>query len=97
MGCVEAAFFLMNYNLSNTIVLTDMISIPITLEQLITAVQQLQPNEREQIANALVQAGLRSDLTALIQELYAQPPVDDITDDDIMAEIKAVRQQSQQA
>jgi hypothetical protein len=72
-----------------------MISIPITLEQLITAVQQLSPQEREQIATALVQTGLRSDLTDLIQELYAQPPENDVTDDEIMAEIKAVRQQSQ--
>ncbi|MBR8836352.1 MAG: hypothetical protein DSM106950_20605 [Stigonema ocellatum SAG 48.90 = DSM 106950] len=70
---------------------TDMVSIPITLEQLITAVQQLQPDE------PLVQVDLPSDLTALIQELYVQPPVDDITDDNIMAEIKAVRQQSHQA
>lgn len=74
-----------------------MVSIPITLEQLITAVQQLPAGERAQIAAALVQAGLRSDLTALIQELYAQPPVDNITDNDIMAEIRAVHQQSQQA
>jgi hypothetical protein len=74
---------------------TDMVSIPITLEQLITAVQQLQPDERAKVARALIQLDLRSDLTALIQELYAEPPVDDITDDDIMAEIKAVRQQSQ--
>ena len=73
---------------------TDMVSIPITLEQLIMAVQQLPPDERAQVARALVQVDLRSDLTALIQELYAQSPVDDITDDDIMAEIKAVRQQS---
>lgn len=71
-----------------------MVSIPITLEQLIIAVQQLQPDDRAQLAHALIQAGLRSDLTALIQELYAQPPVDDITDDEIMAEIQAVRQQS---
>lgn len=71
-----------------------MVSISISVEQLITAVQQLQPDEQAQVASALVQAGLRSDLTALIQELYAQSPVDDITDDDIMAEIKAVRQQS---
>ena len=70
-----------------------MLSIPITLEQLIIAVQQLQPDERARLASALIQAGLRSDLTALIQELYAQPPVDDITDDDIMAEIQAARQQ----
>lgn len=72
---------------------TAMLSIPVTLEQLIIAVQQLQPDERAQLANALIQAGLRSDLTALIQELYTQPPVDDITDDDIMAEIQAARQQ----
>lgn len=73
-----------------------MVSIPVSLEQLITAVLQLQPDERAQVARALIQADLRSDLTALIQELYAEPPIDEITDDDIMAEIKAVRQQSQQ-
>lgn len=71
-----------------------MISVPITLEQLITAVQQLQPNERAQVVKALVQIELRSDLAALIQELYAQAPVEDITDDDIMTETKAVRQHS---
>jgi hypothetical protein len=74
-----------------------MVSIPITLEQLITVVQQLPLGERTQVATALVQMGLRSDLIALIHELYTQPPVEDITDDDIMAEIKAVRQQSPQA
>jgi hypothetical protein len=73
-----------------------MVSIPITLEQLITVIQQLPPDERTQVATALVQVGLRSDLSALIHELYAQPPVEDITDDDIMAEIKTVRQQSPQ-
>lgn len=73
-----------------------MVSIPITLEQLIAAVQQLQPDERAQVARALIQVDLRSDLKALIQELYAQLPADDITDNDIMVEIKAVRQQSQQ-
>ncbi|MDZ8029319.1 MAG: hypothetical protein RMY36_032215 [Nostoc sp. SerVER01] len=75
---------------------TDMVSIPITVEQLIMAVQQLQPDERAKVARALIQLDLHSDLTALIQELYAEPPVDEITDDDIMAEIQAVRQQSQQ-
>jgi hypothetical protein len=76
---------------------SDMVSIPITLEQLIIAVQQLQPNEQAQIAKALIEVRLSSDLSALIQEFYAQPPVDDLTDDDIMTEIKAVRQQSRQA
>jgi hypothetical protein len=63
--------------------------------ELITAVQQLSPHEREQIATTLVQTGLRSGLTDLIQELYAQTPDNDVADDEIMAEIGIVRQQSQ--
>jgi hypothetical protein len=80
--------------IKSEITFISMISIPITLEQLITAVQHLSPQEREQVATALVQTGLRSDLTALIQELYAQSPDADVTDDEIMAEVRAVRQQS---
>lgn len=71
-----------------------MVSIPITLDQLITAIQQLQPEERAQVARALVEVDLRSDLAALVQELYAAPSVEDITNDDIHAEIQAVRQNS---
>lgn len=74
-----------------------MISVPITLEQLITAVKQLSPDERAEVASALIEEELHSDLTALLQELYAQPPVDEITDDDIMAEIQAVRQEPRQS
>ncbi|MFM6004915.1 MAG: hypothetical protein ACKPB7_16865 [Sphaerospermopsis kisseleviana] len=70
-----------------------MISVPITLEQLIAVVQQLQPAERAIVAQELIKVDLAADLKALIQELYNQPPIDDITDNDIMAEIKAVRQQ----
>lgn len=69
-----------------------MISVPITLEQLITALQRLQPEERTQVAKALVQMELSSELTALIKELYADPPADDVSDEDIMTEIRAVRQ-----
>ncbi|NJL49041.1 MAG: hypothetical protein HC929_18250 [Leptolyngbyaceae cyanobacterium SM2_5_2] len=74
-----------------------MISVPITLEQLIQVVRQLEPEERAQVASALIELNLRSDLATLLAELYAQPPADDVTDDDIMAEIKAVRQQPRQA
>jgi len=62
------------------------------LEQLITIVQQLQPCDRAQVAKALIQVELQSDLTALITELYSQNSVDEITDSDIMQEITAVRQ-----
>jgi hypothetical protein len=70
-----------------------MIAVPITLEQLIQAVQQLQPEERAQVAHALLELDLRADLTTMLEELYAQPPADEVTDDAIMAEIQAVRQQ----
>jgi ABC-type phosphate/phosphonate transport system substrate-binding protein len=69
-----------------------MIRIPITLEQLISVIQQLQPSERTKIAKALIEVELQSDLKALITELYNQDPVDEVTDKDIMQEIQAVRQ-----
>jgi hypothetical protein len=71
-----------------------MISIPITLDQIIVAIKQLQPADQAQVAQVLCQTGLRSNLAVLIQELYTQSPDDDMTDDEIMAEIKAVRQQA---
>lgn len=69
-----------------------MITIPITLEQLISVIQQLQPSERTKIAKALIEVELQSDLKALITELYNQDPVDEVTDNDIMQESQAVRQ-----
>ncbi|MEL7142473.1 MAG: hypothetical protein AAGM27_04130 [Cyanobacteria bacterium J06554_3] len=69
-----------------------MISVPITLEQLIQAIRKLQPEEREQVARALVQSELTSDLADLLQSLYSQSPADDISDADIMTEVRAVRQ-----
>ncbi|WP_425217998.1 hypothetical protein [Tumidithrix helvetica] len=49
------------------------IQLPITLEQLIATLQQLQPSDRAQVAKALIQIELKSDLTALLEELYKQP------------------------
>jgi hypothetical protein len=69
-----------------------MITIPITLEQLISVIEQLQPSERTKIAKALIEVELQSDLKALIKELYNQDPVDEVADNDIMQEVQAVRQ-----
>jgi hypothetical protein len=68
-----------------------MIALPITLEQLIATIKQLQPSDRSQVAQALIQLELQSDLKGLIEELYSQTPVDKITDSDIMREVNAVR------
>ena len=69
-----------------------MITIPITLEQLISVIEQLQPSDRTKIAKALIEVELQSDLKALIKELYNQDPVDEVADNDIMQEVQAVRQ-----
>jgi hypothetical protein len=63
-----------------------MIQLPITLEQLITTVQQQQPSDREQVAKALIHMELKSDLANLLEELYSQTPIDEITDTEIMNE-----------
>jgi hypothetical protein len=70
-----------------------MIQLPITLEQLITTVQQLPPGDRAQVAKALIDIELKSDLANLLEELYSQPPIDEITDVEVLNEIKIVRQQ----
>jgi hypothetical protein len=67
-------------------------ALPVNLKQLINTIKQLQPSDRAQVAKALIEMELQSDLTALITELYSQNSIDEITDSDIMNEIKAVRQ-----
>jgi hypothetical protein len=57
-------------------------------------IKQLQPDLPTVAVEVLCQNDLRSDLAALIQKLYDQSPDDDVTDADIMAEVKAVRQQA---
>lgn len=64
-----------------------------TLEQLIAAMRQLEPEARAKVAQALLETELDADLAQLIAELYSQSPITDISDDDILAEIRAVRQQ----
>jgi hypothetical protein len=69
------------------------IQVQLTVEQLMMAVRQLDPGERAKLARALADTELDTELSQLIAELYSQPPVDDISDDEIQAEIRAVRQQ----
>jgi hypothetical protein len=69
------------------------IQVKITVEQLITAVRQLEPDDRAKLARVLVNTELDTELTELITELYSQPPADDISDEDILAEVRAVREQ----
>ena len=69
------------------------LQVQLTVEQLVAAVRQLKSQERAQVAKALADTELDAKLTQLITELYNRPPVTDITDADIQAEVQAVRQQ----
>lgn len=75
-----------------TITIPD-VKVQLSVEQLIAAARQLEPVERAELARALTDDDLDIELAQLIAELYGQPPGDEISDDDILAEVRAVRQQ----
>ena len=64
------------------------IKVQLTVEQLLTAVRQLEPRDRAKIAQALTDAELDNELAQLIAELYSQPPVTEISDADVLAEVR---------
>ena len=80
--------------MSTAIVTIPNIEIRLTVAQLITAAQQLEPQERAELVRALADTELDAELAQLIDKLYSQPPIDHISDNDILAEIQAVRLQS---
>jgi hypothetical protein len=65
----------------------------VTAEQVIAAANQLAPADRLKVARALAKMELDAELDALISELQAQSPVDDISDEDVLNEVRAVRRQ----
>ncbi len=69
------------------------IRVQLTVDQLVAAVRQLDTRDRARIARAVTDAELDVELAQLIDDLYSQPPVTDISDAEIQAEIRAVRQQ----
>ena len=69
------------------------IQVQLTVDQLLAAVRQLEPEEKALLARELAGNVLDSDLTQLLTDLYSHPPVEDISDEELLAEIEAVRQQ----
>jgi hypothetical protein len=67
------------------------VELHITIEQLIAAVNQLEPSEQSKVARALADSKLDAELSNLIAELYTQPEVPEISDQDILDEVRAVR------
>jgi hypothetical protein len=80
--------------MSTTTVTIPQVEVQLSVDQLITAAKQLDPGERAKLARALAETDLDVELTRLMVDLYSKPPVDDISDEEILAEIQAVRQQN---
>lgn len=67
-------------------------NVKISLDQLLTVVRQLDEAGRALIARVLLESKMDDELSDLLLELSDTPPADDITDADIQAEVRAVRE-----
>ena len=68
-------------------------NVELTLDQLVAAVRQLEPEARSEIARVLMEAELDGRMAALIERLARKQPADDVSDADIALEVQAVRDQ----
>jgi len=67
--------------------------VELTLDQLVTAIRQLEPAARSEIAKALMETELDARMAELIKSLASRPAADDVADADIVSEVQAVREQ----
>jgi hypothetical protein len=70
--------------------------VELSLDQLVTAIRQLEPAARSEIAKALMETELDARMAELIKSLTSRPAADDVTDADIVSEVNAVRDQRRQ-
>ena len=66
-------------------------NVELTLDQLLTAIRQLEPAARSEVAKALMETEMDARMAELIKSLSSRPSADDTTDADIVAEANAVR------
>ena len=71
-------------------------NVELTLEQLITAIRQLEPEARTEVARALMETELDARMAEMLDSLAARLPADDISDAEIAAQVQAVRDQKRQ-
>lgn len=65
--------------------------VKLTVDQLLKVVRQLDDASRIQIARVLMETEMDANLASLIEKLAKTTPADDVSDAEIEAEIKAVR------
>jgi len=61
------------------------------LEELLAVIQSLDKPSRARVARTLAEVEMDARLKELIEQLAAQAPAEDVTDDDIDREVQAVR------
>ncbi|OEU80672.1 MAG: hypothetical protein BA872_02530 [Desulfobacterales bacterium C00003060] len=66
--------------------------VKLTVDQLHKVVRQLDDASRVQLARVLMETEMDAKLASLIEKLAKTTPADDVSDEDIEAEIKAVRE-----
>ena len=67
-------------------------NVKMSFEQLLGVIRQLDESGRALIARVLLESKMDDELSHLLQELSETPPADDITDAEIQAEVRAVRE-----
>lgn len=68
-------------------------NVQLTIDQLVAVVRHLEPDDRAKVAQALLADEMDVRLAQLIKRLANRTPVTDITDEEINAEVTAVRRQ----
>ena len=66
-------------------------NVKMSLDQLLDVVRQLNEAGRARVAQALLDTMMDQELRSLLSELASSPPADDISDEEIQAEVRAVR------
>ena len=67
-------------------------NVRMSLDQLVAVVRQLDEAGRALIARVLLESKMDEEFHLLLRELSDTPPADDITDAEIQAEVRAVRE-----
>jgi hypothetical protein len=67
------------------------------VDQLVSAIRQLGPEARTELARALLETELDARMAELMRNLAQRPAADEVSDADIAAEVDAVRELGRQA
>jgi len=71
-------------------------NVELTFDQLVSAIRQLEPEARSELAKALMETEIDARMAELIENLTSRRPADDVSDAEIVSDVNTVRQQRRQ-